>query len=923
MLVRSTLAIGAMIAFAATLALHAADDDADLQAAQAGTPMVIDMSSALAWRPVGPAIGSPITAVAGVASQPGTFYAGASGGGLWKTTDFAATWTPSFDAPPVGIVGAIAIAASRPDTIYVAAQSASETSASAETTLYRSDDAGATWKLTGARFTGQTSAIAIDATSPDRLLLSIDTSSDATMRGVFRSIDAGRSFTRVLETSGDTRIINHTIRAATVFAVVSASQGGDRLGDGSRARVFRSDDSGATWRPSERGLPVPGADDRAALSLAIAPDTGRVYLLSAVAGKTSLHRSDDGGESWSVVHENAHDGSTQVARDAVAVGAAGAIYVLGGEPAVSRDGGATFAPMRAAPTGRSDVLIWAHPSLAGVVLIAGTKGAIVTVNDGASWSAETSLPVAGVDRLSADNAFPYRICASLATGTLCTQGPSGVTPPTTADWRRMPLANMTAADPLDIDVIYGGNLVRYDRRTDQGVDAGWADPSDSASRRAELAFSPDGRVLYAGSRAVWRTTNGGAAWTEVSPDLVAETRDAAGGTRISALAISPVDPRALWAGLDDGRIAVTRDSGTTWTAAQRPSNATKTAIRSLEPSRFDVRSVYAVITSAENGASAFRTRDYGETWVDIGANIPGAGRVHVVREDSLRRGLLFAGTDHSVYVSYDDGERWQSLRVNLPASPVRDLIIKDSDLIAATGGRGVWVLDDMSPLRQITADVAKADAFLFRPAQAWRVRAADSNATESATPKAFLTYLIGEAAGDDIAIDVIETATGDVLRRFSSRPDVARGQVQLPTTPGLHRVAWDLRYSHPDTANPDSAPGTRVLPGVYQVRLTVGGRAIRQALSIRMDSRVRTSLADLTVQRDLGRALDAARANVQTAIAAAPAASARPDALIALFAELNQLARTLQQADARPSPRLEAAVEAAIERTAAAIARGD
>src|SRR5690606_12095740 len=386
-------------------------------------------------------------------------------------------------------------------------------------------------------------------------------------------------------------------------------------------------------------------------------------------------------------------------------------------------------------------------------------------------------------------------------------------------WHRLPpWAGVVTPDPLDPDVLVSGAAIRWDRRTQQAVDIAWSAEAPMVAPAAVMVFAPDGRTLYAASRAVWRSTNGGLAWAQASPDLSA---GGPSGARISALAVSPVDPRALWVGLDNGRVHATRDAGTTWVARATPAAGPGTSTRALDPSRFDSRSAYG-IAEADDAAGRrrsrlLRTRDGGATWVDIGSHVGAGGNVHVVREDALRRGLLFAGTDQSVVVSFDDGERWQSLRLNLPPTSVRELAIRDADLIAATGGHGVWILDDLSPLRQLTPDVARADVFLFRPTPTWRVRATgpdDQSLDPADETHAHFTYLLSDANEDEVTIDVIETATGDVLRRFSNRPEPDRGQIALASGPGLHRVTWDLRYPSPVARHPGSAPGVRVLPGV-------------------------------------------------------------------------------------------------------------
>ncbi len=914
--VRTTIGITVILA-----GLVAAATSTPALLARQSPAIDIDFSPALRWRPLGPTTAGRITALDGVADKPGTFYAAAAGGGLWKTTDFGASWQPAFDAAPAGMVSAVAVAPSRSDLIYAAAAPSSTPATAPGDTLHRSTDAGATWQTVGAPAAGTITDIAVDPRIESSLFIAVPASGTPDRQGVFHSIDGGQTFDRVLDVrADDVTIVAHPGRSGTFFVVATADDRGT-------ARLFRSTDDGRTWQPALATVPPPGVDAATWLSLAVAPDSGDAFLLVARAsGAAALYRSDDVAQSWSLVNDNVPADATT--RPRIAIAPADRLHLAAGGVWESTDGGVTLTAIDGMPRDAGASRIWQHPSLAGVMAVAGPAGSLITVNGGRTWSRDAGPPSADVSRVIADTAFPYRVCATLAPFTACR--PHGADDVQAPAWHRLPpWAGVVTPDPLDPDVLVSGAAIRWDRRTQQAVDIAWSPEVSTVAPHAVMVFAPDGRTLYAASRAVWQSTNGGLAWAQASPDFSGGNAAA----RISALAVSPVDPRALWVGLDNGRVHTTGDAGTTWVEAATPIMGTGTVIRSLEPSRFDSRSAY-VIAAADDGdgrrrSRLLRTRDGGATWVDIGSHVSAGGNVHVVREDALRRGLLFAGTDQSVVVSFDDGERWQSLGLNLPPTSVRDLAIRDADLIAATGGHGVWLLDDLSPLRQLTPDVARADVFLFRPTPTWRVRAAgpdDQSLDPAGATHAHFTYLLSDANQDDVTIDVIETATGDVLRRFSNRPDPDRGQIALASGPGLHRVTWDLRYPPPVTRHPGSAPGVRVMPGVYQVRLTAGGRSIRQALSIRMDPRVRASVADLTVQRDLGRALDAARAALEDAMMVASPASDQartptPSAR-ALLDELDRLTRVLQQADVRPSARVEAAIEDAIDRVTRLIGSG-
>jgi photosystem II stability/assembly factor-like uncharacterized protein len=868
---------------------------------------------ALAWRPLGPFRAGPITAVAGDPSRHGVFYAGSAGAGLWKTTDFGAHWRPVFDAPPLGSVTAIAVAAAAPDVLYAAARTAGSGA-----TLHRSTDGGTTWSQVGLSTRQPVTHVTLDPSDARRVFVTVRaaTPGDAT-HGIFRSTDAGVTFERILRTSGDdvgAGVFVHPRQTAHLIAI--------GMGDAATSAVLHSADGGSTWQPA-RGLPAVDARNLRADVAAAPGDT--TFLVLASSTSAALFRSTDAGASWTVVNDGLPIDVRSVARPRLSVTSDGVLLLAAGLLFESRDAGRSFTPT-APPAGHDVDLLWTHPTMAGVRLLAGATGAVVTVNGGETWSAADALTAAVVDRVSVDMAFPYRICATGERDVWCApaRGDDAARPP--GAWQSLPreLAGPVVADPLDAEIVFGGAGLRHDRRTGQTLNVEpSALPGSPSERALPLAFSADGRTLFAGARAVWRTVNGGLAWTAVSPDLATSSQ------RMSALTVSPIDARTLWAGLDDGRVFVTRSAGGEWVEAQRPSNAAGASVRWLEPSRFDTNSAYAVLTYEGPMGDRplprlLRTRDSGATWTDVGARIENPGAIHVVREDPFRRGLLFAGTDRSLFVSFDDGERWQRVALNLPATPVRDLVIKDADLIVATAGRGVWMLDDISPLRQVTADVLRADLFLFRPAQVWRVRATGDRAPAAgvAGHGAMLTYQLGQPAQDAVTLEVIETTTGDVIRRWTP----------LPAAAGLHRVAWDLRYPPPVPGAAGATPGTLVLPGTYQVRLTVDGRSVRQAITVRMDPRIRTSIVDLTAQRDLGRALDAARAavaaardatpapaqgGVSDALAGAPAGEA--GTLAALADELDRLARAVQQADVKPAQRLESAIEGALTRVSMAL----
>ncbi len=561
----------------------------------------------------------------------------------------------------------------------------------------------------------------------------------------------------------------------------------------------------------------------------------------------------------------------------------------------------------------------------------------------------TAQPTGAFDHVVTDAAFPYRVCGASSDGrAVCVSSRGGTNHDALPDRPsvRSGDASYVAPDPNDPDIVYLGRLARYDRRTAQVQDVAPFYEGGTTGIAAPLVYSPaDGRTLFFASTVVWQTETGGEAWAAISPDLTlagtgatrgADPADAVpaahGAAAISALVPSAIDADLIWAGASNGVIHVTRDLGHTWTNVT-PAQVAAARIVALEASHFDVNTAYAVVdasAAAPHAPALFRTRDGGRTWTLITHELADAGRLYVVKEDAQRRGLLFAGADAGPFVSFDDGDSWQPLRLNLPSTPVRDVTIKDSDVILSTGGLGFWVLDDIMPLRQITPDVASARAFLFSPGVAWRARwrtdvdAADSrDERTAATPPdgVPISYLLGQAVQLPVSLEILDAQSGDVLRRYSSD---AVDDAPLATSPGLHRIVWDLRYA-PPASSPAAgvrspAHGAWALPGAYQVRLTVGGRSYRQAVLVKLDRRVGATAADLAQELALSQSLSSALDRVAAAQRTLEPDGASAGALAAAYGTMSELFSTLQRADARPTAAIANAAKDAVERANAALA---
>lgn len=859
------------------------------------------------WRNVGPHAGGPTVAAAGIASQPHVFYIGAAHGGVWKTTDAGRTWHPIFDDQPTGSIGAIAVASSAPDVVY----------AGTDRGLFKSTDAGRTWTQLGSIDGWPISAIAVDPRDAGTLFLA--------GRGIFRSVDGGESFDRVLEGRGDVDAAGVEIDpgdSANVYASLPGPDGG----------LFKSTDGGTSWQPSTIGLADLQEQDADLVDIAIAPSNpARVYVVLRVRQRESLFRSNDAGGSWTLVNDDPAGGDEAGLRAIVVDPAdANVVYAAGTTLWKSVDGGRSLAAWTNAPAAGRHHRFWINPTDPSIALLAGDRGAVVTLNGGETWSSRYNQPTTAFHQVATSSAFPYRICGSQTTGgavCVASRGDSGRI--TVRDWVPVGPAGtgFVTPDPQNANVLFTGpGVARVDRETRQirhvGPPLG---PDLRTPDAAPIVFSRmERRAMFFGARALWKTTDDGRTWSEVSPAL-GQSADAA----IRTVAPSYVDRSVIWTGTSDGLVHVTRDGGSTWTNVTPDELTAGTGISQLEASHFDRNTAYAAIASPPPGdrqPHLYRTRDGGRTWIRIADGLPKPGAIHVVREDAYRRGLLFAGSDSAVHVSFDDGDSWQSLRLNMPATPVLDLTIRDADLVAATGGRGFWILDDFSPLRQITPDVAGAEAYLFRPPVGWRIRSrpdaawpADEPASPNPPDGVVFSYLMGPTATGPVALEIIEPITGNVIRRFASdEPE------PLADGPGLHRVVWDLRYPE----------GMFVVPGTYQVRLQAGGRSYRQAVVVRLDSRVEISAADLTAQFELSKKLaDAMRrlSGAQADLSArleetAGDARARLErqlaAVTAAYQPLPRLFQMVQDADAAPAPTVEQAATAALERVREALLLG-
>jgi len=902
----------------------------------------------LAWRMIGPMRGGRTRAVAGVPSEPNVFYIGAVNGGVWKTRDAGRTWQPIFDGQPTQSVGAIAIAPSDPNIIYVASgEGLRRPDLSVGNGIYRSADGGRTWTHGGLIDGQQIPEVAVDPRDPNRLFAAVlgHPYGPNEERGIYRSRDGGATWERVLYKDADTggsAVALDPAHPDVVYAALWQS----RLGpwedknefEGTNGGLFKSTDGGTTWKRLGGGLP----DNLTQINFSIAASAPqRIY---AVAGTTEpgeyssaaglgVYRSDDAGEHWARITTDPRASLRIGGGDLTVLRAdptnADVVYSMGLVTMRSVDGGKTWTPLRGAPGGDDYQNMWISPSDSRVLALVADQGAVITVNGGESWSSWLNQPTAQLYHVSATPTFPYQVCAGQQeSGSVCiaTRGNDGSI--TAHDWHPVGVIEYgyVAPDPLDPDVIYGAGrteVSKYHFSTGQVQNVTPAPvrgPEVRADRTQPLMFSPlDPHVLYYAANRLWKTVDGGMTWTAISPDLAREagalpasvaTQHPKGAEQqrgvIYALGPSPRSMDTLWAGTDDGLVWLTRDGGAHWSSVTPPELIPWSKVTQIEPSHFDVDTAYVSVSRLridDQRPYLYRTRDGGKSWQSIAAGLPDAP-VNSVREDPERRGLLFAATETAVWVSYDDGDHWDSLQLNLPHTSMRDLLIHDADLVVATHGRSFWVLDDISRLRQLTGAPLK-DARLFRPAAAYRVHrstwtdtplAPDEPLAANPPPGAVIEFFLAHDARQPVTLEIIDSA-GRLVRRFRSddapvpsAEELARELIPaywlkpprvLPASGGLHRWVWNLRYAepvatthgYPISAVPHATPrqpeGPLALPGSYLVRLSVDGRKLEQPLTLKPDPRVRLpegALADqLRLATDLAGLLTESSQSLLTA----------------------------------------------------------
>ncbi len=883
----------------------------------------IDGSSSLdqmKWRLIGPFRGGRVEAVAGIAGDSKTYYFGAVAGGVWKTIDGGNTWKPMFDHESTQAIGAIGIAPSDPNVIYVGT---GEPSLRNDITfgngMYKSTDAGLSWKHIGLEDTQHISKVVVDPRNPNIVLVAAvgHASGPNAERGVFKSEDGGATWKKVLfkdDKSGAIDLVmdpsNSHIFFAALYQIYRAPWILEAGGPGSG--IYKSTDAGNTWTHIEgHGLPE-GPLGR--IGLAVSAESKRIYALVEAKKDGGMYRSDDGGTNWSLINGE-HDLSqrpwyfSQIFADPQNPDV---VYSLAYRMLRSIDGGKTFKPI--AGSHADHHALWIDPTNGERMIEGNDGGATITLDNGGSWTAEGNQPTAQIYHVAADNRFMYYIYGAQQDNTsvaIASRTHHGGIDQT--DW--YPVgggeSGYIAPDPKNPDIVYAGGyagtLTRFDRRTNQTqMISPWPQFMDGLSASqvkhrfnwtSPTVFSPnEPNTLYNGGEVIFKTSNDGQSWTAISPDLTRNDDGKQGpsggpishddaGTEyydvVFSIAESPIQKGLIWAGTDDGLVKITQDGGKTWADVTPPGVPEWGRVNLVEASPHTPGVAYVSIDRHlmdDFRPYVFRTDNFGKTWTPIITGISPTAYVHAVREDPVRKGLLFAGTETGIYMSLDNGANWRSIQLNLPTAPVYDLILKNNDLVVATHGRSFWILDDIDPLRHIDPQMMSADAYLFPPPVAYRIRAGGGGAGGSGTEAgalvgtnppagAIIDYYLKSAPSGKVDLEILDSG-GTVVRKFTGSPQAAgtaprlRPDSEVPTltaTAGLNRFVWDLRLD-PPVGVPGAIyqegshlEGVFVVPGTYTVKLSANGKELTAPLQVKVDPEVTVSQEDLQKQFDLAK----------------------------------------------------------------------
>ena len=886
--------------------------------------------SQLQWRMIGPFRGGRVAAVAGVAGDGTTFYTSSVGGGVWKTTNTGTTWRPVFDSQPIASIGALAVAPSNANIVYAGTGEADiRSQIGFGDGIYKSTDAGRTWQNIGLKETRQIACIRVDPRDPNLVYVAAlgHVYGPNPERGVYRSRDGGATWQKVLDKGPDIGAVDLAFDPAdtrTIYATVWNarrtvwSQYAPIEGPGSG--LYKSTDGGDHWTQlAGHGLPE---SQWGRAGVAVAADGKRVYALVDAQGAGGVYRSDDAGANWTRVSADnrLYSRNWYFAGITVDPKNPDLVYVPNVALYRSTDGGRNFTVLKGAPGGDDYRILWIDPTETRRMILGSDQGTNISVDAGASWSSWYNQPTAQMYHVTTDNQWPYHVYGSQQdSGTAAIPSRTNHGMIDARDWYSVGGAESgnIAIDPKNPNIYYVGNtngtLARFDKRTGQSQNI---TPnalrndralSISAARyrfpwTAPLVFSPiEPDTLYYGSQYVLKTTDGGLTWKEISADLTGDTRKdktvatpattenarELGYGVVYSIAPSPLRAGMVWAGSDTGLIHLTRDGGKTWQNATPQGLGAWSKITQIEASHFDPAEAWAAVDRhrlEDYKPYIYRTRDFGKTWTPIADGLSEPAYLNSVREDPRRKGLLYAATELSVAVSFDDGDHWQSLKQNLPPVSVRDIVIHGDDLVIATFGRGFWILDNMSELRQFAEATAAADAVLFKPADAVRLNPEvffgtpfppEEPQAKNPPDGAVIDYYLKSPG--PVTLEILDAKGGLIRKYTTSDPPPPAGRPQpvadiwiaapprLTGNAGHNRFAWDLRYALPARV---TGRGPQVLPGVYQVRLTAAGKSYTQPVKVALDPRSTATPLDLQKQFDLCMSIlkDMQRAETATGV---------------------------------------------------------
>lgn len=866
---------------------------------------------------MGPHRGGRTVGATGNAAEPNVFYIGVNNGGVWKTTDYGRVWKPVFDQMPTGSIGDVAVAPSNPRVVYAASgEGLQRPDLSVGDGVYKSTDAGKTWVNTGLKEVQQIGGIAIDPRNDQKVFIAAlgHPYGANKERGIYRTKNGGKTWQQVLYIDENTGAIQVTIdpqAPETVYADMWAGRLApweNGLWQGAESGLFKSTDGGDTWTRLRNGLPSAG-DGLGRIGFSIAHSRPqRMYACVDATTGGGFYTSDDGGKSWAMQSPDKRlwDRGSDFAECHVDPKNPNTVYVANVVTWKSTDAGKTWVAFRGAPGGDDYHRLWINPENSNIILLASDQGAIITVNGGETWSSWYNQPTAQFYHVNTDNAFPYNIYGgqqeSGSVG-IASRGNDGQV--TFREWHPVGVEEYgyIAPDPLDNNIIYGGKITRFNKATGQVQNIA---PEAIRSgryrflRTAPVIFSPvDKKTLYFAGNVLFKTVNGGKSWNTISPDLSRQSWDIPSCVGVYAdekvrtmarrgviytIAPSHKNINTIWTGTDDGQLHITRNGGKTWSNITPDEVTSWSKVSLIDAGHFDNNTAYAAINKIrldDLTPYILRTHNGGQSWQQINNGLPNAP-VNVVREDPQVKGLLFAGTETAVYVSFNDGDNWQPLRLNMPATSIRDLVIKDNDIVVATHGRSFWVLDGINALRGIARENGISKTTLVKPGDAYRVRwnmntdtplPQEEPAGQNPPDGAIIDYYLDATATETVTLDLLDNK-GRKIRTFSSEDkpytisDVniplywVRPQQILSGKQGAHRFLWDMHYTplattpaypigatYGATAPNPSSPW--VMPGNYTVRLTVNGKTYTQPLQIKQDPRVKTPVNELIKIHDL------------------------------------------------------------------------